>query len=171
MNAEQAHWHAQAASDFRVFRLLAGDSVIAACHPLHYLQMATEKLAKAYLWRQGTPPDASHLGLRECFGPLLNRPGREVDHVAKILGFGSRDGILKWYRAAVPRMNELSKLCPNNSNGGANVEYPWPHAGPTEHPAAFDFAFWRFLTADGPSAGRRFLLVIENAITRFDQIA
>ena len=47
MNSEQAHWIAQAASDYHAFRVLSGEPGIAICQPLHSLQMATEKLTKA----------------------------------------------------------------------------------------------------------------------------
>jgi hypothetical protein len=48
---EQAAFLAQASSDFRVFQILLSlDRVeVPACHPPHYLQMATEKLAKAIM--------------------------------------------------------------------------------------------------------------------------
>ena len=49
----------QADSDFSVFLLLQGHSSVAECHPLHYLQMATEKLAKAIRLRIS---DANHVG-------------------------------------------------------------------------------------------------------------
>ena len=41
----------QARSDFGVFQLLLEQDrdMVPACHPLHYLQMSTEKLAKAKL--------------------------------------------------------------------------------------------------------------------------
>ena len=32
------------------------------CHSLHHLQMVTEKIAKAYFWRSGSPPPKSHAG-------------------------------------------------------------------------------------------------------------
>ena len=37
----------QGHSDFAIYQLLALRGV-AVCHPLHYLQMACEKIAKAY---------------------------------------------------------------------------------------------------------------------------
>ena len=42
---------AQARSDWNVYRLLS-ESREPSCHALHYLQMATEKLAKAYRMRE-----------------------------------------------------------------------------------------------------------------------
>jgi hypothetical protein len=49
----------QAASDYRAFQLLLRDSrsEVPACHPLHYLQMSTEKIAKAAMIALGQRPD------------------------------------------------------------------------------------------------------------------
>ncbi len=60
MNKFQELWWEQAKSDHEAFVLLRKHS-IGQCHSLHYLQMVTEKIAKAYLWRKGAPPK-SHAG-------------------------------------------------------------------------------------------------------------
>ena len=57
MDAEQGLYLTQARSDFRALRTLKGAD---ACHQIHYLQMATEKLAKAYFWRAGKPLKKQH---------------------------------------------------------------------------------------------------------------
>jgi len=46
---EQEAFLAQASSDYEVFQILLDldRTVVPVCHPLHYLQMSTEKLAKA----------------------------------------------------------------------------------------------------------------------------
>lgn len=49
---------AQARSDFQVYRHLAQSPEFAVCHALHYLQMATEKLARAYRLRDSQSPVA-----------------------------------------------------------------------------------------------------------------
>jgi hypothetical protein len=61
MNRYQELWWRQSESDHAVFKLLRGQGP-AVCHTLHYLQMTTEKLAKAYFWRTGSPPQKSHIG-------------------------------------------------------------------------------------------------------------
>lgn len=45
----------------RAFTILLAQGVH-HCHLLHYLQMATEKIAKAYYWRSNSPPPLSHGG-------------------------------------------------------------------------------------------------------------
>src|SRR5205809_447099 len=62
MNDEQKLWWEQAKSDHTVLVLLRRRGVH-ECHVLHYLQMAAEKIAKAYLWRTGRAPLRSHVGL------------------------------------------------------------------------------------------------------------
>lgn len=57
MDAEQALYLAQARSDLRAYDLLEPAE---PCHRIHYLQMATEKLAKAYFWKQGHPLRKRH---------------------------------------------------------------------------------------------------------------
>ena len=42
----------QARSDWEIFRLLDSQRFCERCHCLHYLQMSTEKLAKAIMSRQ-----------------------------------------------------------------------------------------------------------------------
>jgi hypothetical protein len=50
----------QAHADFRAWELYEQhpEAVAAECHKLLFLQMACEKLCKAYLIRAGTPPEA-----------------------------------------------------------------------------------------------------------------
>ena len=52
MNPYQRVWWQQVQSDYSVLLLLRREGA-APCRQLHYLQMVTEKLAKAYLWRHG----------------------------------------------------------------------------------------------------------------------
>ena len=53
MNGAQKLWWEQAKSDHAAFICLRRAGVH-ECHMLHYLQMAAEKISKAYLWRSGT---------------------------------------------------------------------------------------------------------------------
>jgi hypothetical protein len=52
MNPSQELWWRQAESDHRLYVRLRGEKY-ETYHIPHYLQMATEKLSKAYLWRSG----------------------------------------------------------------------------------------------------------------------
>jgi hypothetical protein len=59
MNSFQRIWWEQVKSDYQIFALIRSRG-IAQCHSLHYLQMVTEKIAKAYFWRSGAPPQKGH---------------------------------------------------------------------------------------------------------------
>ena len=58
MNDAQELWLRQARSDHALFLQLRRTGAD-ECHLLHYLQMATEKLSKAYLWRSGHAPQGA----------------------------------------------------------------------------------------------------------------
>ncbi len=55
MTEPQRLFLVQARSDYDVFRLLREQprARVPECHPLHYLQMSTEKLGKAWDWGRG----------------------------------------------------------------------------------------------------------------------
>ena len=56
MNPNQEMFYFQALSDMRMFqrlRLMINGGIVEQCHGLHYLQMATEKLSKAYFLKSG----------------------------------------------------------------------------------------------------------------------
>ena len=73
----------QARSDFRTFRdLQKGNAPL--CHQAHYVQMATEKLAKAYLCPpDGEPPRPTHDALVKFLRVCIERP-----EIRRRLGFG-----------------------------------------------------------------------------------
>lgn len=58
--AWQVAFAREAASDLDVYELLCDQGSLPSCHRLHYLQMALEKMAKAYSWdpeqREGRSP-------------------------------------------------------------------------------------------------------------------
>lgn len=56
MNEKQRLYLVQAQSDWNVYQFLKSQPI---CHRLHYFQMCTEKLAKAYFWKN---PGAGNLG-------------------------------------------------------------------------------------------------------------
>lgn len=65
----------QAQSDYRVFREFRRRADIEICHKLHYLQMATEKLAKAFLSpHTGGAPPRVHTALARFLRMTMGRP-------------------------------------------------------------------------------------------------
>jgi len=168
MNEAQRLWWVQAKSDHEVFVLLRRQSAV-ECHLLHYLQMATEKIAKAYLWRIGGPPARSHVGFRRFMLALLDRNRRDMQRIAKMFGFARRKDMDAWVRQVSPLAHELQNLAPAESNDGPNPEYPWPHDSPAEYPAEYTFGLWDRL--QNAPRGRDLLKFIRNAIERFELYA
>ena len=168
MNNEQQLWWRQAQSDHAMFLQLrrAGAD---ECHLLHYLQMATEKLSKAYLWRSGHAPRRSHVGLVRFLRALLDRRAAELDRIAATLRFRRREDLDNWVRSAQPLAYALQNIAPAQAGEGPNPEYPWPHEAPVHCPVGHTFALWNQLTNTGP--GRKLIQFVEHAVASFDSYA
>src|SRR5439155_1098362 len=136
MNDAQKLWWEQAKSDHAVFVLLRRAGVH-ECHMLHYLQMTTEKVSKAYLWRSGVAPPLSHVGLMPFLQALLSRGlGRkERQRIAAVFDYPRPEDMAAWVRQVSPLAHQLQSLTPDLSNNGPNTEYPWPHEKPVSCPA------------------------------------
>lgn len=120
-------WHIafarQAHSDLAARDALLSIRSLPACHQLHYLQMACEKLAKAHLIAGGADP----LALQ-----------RSHAYVAKQLPIIARHFLARqtqnrpkrtWIIAAISRLaRQIELLAPAVDEAGrspANCEYPW----------------------------------------------
>src|SRR5438067_13529370 len=97
------------------------------CHMLHYLQMAAEKIGKAYLWRSGSAPTKSHVGLMRFLRALLGRKRAELQRIAETFEFARPRDMDAWVNQVAPLAYELQNLAPDMANDGPNPEYPWPH--------------------------------------------
>lgn len=167
MNRAQELWWSQARADHELFVQLRRLGVH-ECHLLHYLQMATEKLSKAYFWRSGQAPPKSHTGLVRFLKALLLRRG-DLDRIAAILGFGRREDLDHWVRGALTLAYSLQNLAPAEAGDGPNPEYSWPHDAPAESPIRHSFSLWIQLADTG--RGRKLMEVVQRAIARFDEYA
>ncbi len=163
MNQYQELWWKQSQSDYAAFLLLR-NSKYPACHQLHYLQMVTEKLAKAYFWRTGTPPPRVHSGFTQFMRSLGGVPSNRQAHIASTLDFKSFAALQTWMRMILPLMYDLEHLAPSLANNGPNPEYPWPHIAPAENPVGHTFAIWGRLNT---GQGRQLISVIGFAVDRF----
>lgn len=165
MNNYQELWWKQARSDHDVlvhFRLRGFNP----CHQLHYLQMATEKLAKAYFWRSGTAPPMSHVGIRQFLKRLGTAGSSERRRIAKVFDFNRFDDFQNWIHLVSPLAYELERLAPAFARGvGPNPEYPWPHVAPAVAPVSFSFGIWKELTETG--RGRQLQQAIDAAVEKF----
>ncbi len=167
MNRYQELWWQQAKSDHDVFLLLRKHG-IAKCHSLHYLQMVTEKLAKAYFWRSGSPPPKNHAGFGQFLRFLCQIRQNDRTRIAELFTFTRFNDFQKWVYAVLPTAYDLEHLAPTLANNGPNPEYPWPHQRPEFAPAHHDFAIWAPLTS---SRGRNLMRVIRIAVNRFPEYA
>ncbi len=166
MNAAQRLWWLQAQSDLGLFTRLRRTGV-APCHLLHYLQMATEKVSKAYFWRSGNPPPRSHTGFVRFLRALLGRrPPKELGRIAHTLGFRRFEDLDNWVVSIQPLAYALQNLAPAEAGNGPNPEYPWPHEAPVHWPAGYTFDLWTQLSDTGQ--GRKLMEFIGRAVKHFE---
>ena len=179
MNTRQQAFFRQALSDWDMYRGLAGahasmgDKALAwlrrklrlrpsprdwqakpVCHRLHYLQMATEKLAKAYF----TTLPKKHLGLMKLLAALATN-ARAVTP----LGFASLADLDAWVTSVAAVGDAVERLAPALAGAGPNAEYPWPPkaeiTAPVDHP--FQVEFFARLAAQAASGRPPFLDIVE----------
>ena len=169
MNAYQRLWWEQTCSDHSILILLRRRSA-RPCHQLHYLQMVTEKLGKAYFWRTGRPPRKSHASFVRFLQALDGRPDPDCTRIAELLGFARAHDFENWIPTITPLAYELERLAPSLAgDNGPNPEYPWPREAPEHAPVTFDFPVWSKLTETG--RGRQLLKVIDAAVVGFPKYA
>lgn len=168
MNEAQKLWWRQSQSDHALFVHWRRTGKVHECHLLHYLQMSTEKLGKAYLWRSGHAPPKRHTGFARFLRALLDRR-IELDRIATVLGFRRREDLDNWVRSVQTLAYSLQNIAPAEAGGGPNPEYPWPHEAPAHCPIDHTFALWTQLTNTGQ--GRKLMKFVEHAIARFDDYA
>lgn len=144
MKEEQRLFLVQSRSAYAIYWLLRADTSVHHCHPLHYLQMATELLAKASAWKN-SKPKKSHKALVAFLRNLSSNSKAQTQ-----LGFeGYNDNWKQQIRKLVRIAEELERLAPNLSDG-PNPEYPWPAEAPTNAPVEYDFPIWKELTETAP---------------------
>ena len=167
VNPPQRLWWEQACSDHAILGLLRVNNA-APCHQLHYLQMVSEKLAKAHSWSGGQPPAKSHRGFVSFLRAIRNRSRSDRLRIASLLGSRGIKQFDSDIDRVLPLAHALQQLAPALAGDhGPNPEYPWPTAWPTHAPASHRFDVWDQLndTADG----RSLLRLIDHAVPTFPQ--
>ena len=128
----------QAKADLAARETLQDNSRLPRCEELHCLQMAVEKLAKAYQLAAGTigPNEVrrSHAYAEKALPGLYREAMRAR---------GAR-GVRRWEMEAVRRLaRQMDLLHPAVDDGGArpdNTEYPWEDgSGAVQTPAEWKF--------------------------------
>ncbi len=155
----------QARSDWEIYVVLeAHPTSLPRCHALHHLQMACEKIAKAYRLRdtQCSPSEVMrfHTGVDKFINLWFASP------TAAVL-YAGRSSQHRYARTECQRIaREIEGLAPAAYRQGtpANVEYPWADNGAAVAPCAYSFPETRLLVTP---AGRHFLKVMKLAIDRF----
>jgi hypothetical protein len=115
----------QAWSDWQIYKHLARSEKVPRCHSLHYLQMACEKLGKAYrLRRRDADVDANvtrHVGFTKFVNEFLRSPAIMADYIGRAAQH--REVCIR--ASAIAR--EIEKLAPaiDRAHSPENAEYPW----------------------------------------------
>ncbi|HVX86692.1 MAG TPA: hypothetical protein VH253_18055 [Phycisphaerae bacterium] len=128
----------QARSDFYARGVLNRQRV-EYCHQLHYLQMASEKLAKGFLTAESSsqPPLLTHAAFVRCLQVMKGRPD-----VRRLLNFSSGRAFVEYVESLLPLAEQVQRLAPSYAGlRGPNPEYPWQSTaqGSVVAPAEFDF--------------------------------
>jgi hypothetical protein len=159
MNPQQAAFLRQARSDWEMFQLFRQRQPV--CHQLHFLQMATEKLAKAYLWGTRTPPRIAHASLVQ-FLRLVAHKG----DVSAALEFHDQRNFHAWISSTIPLAAQVENLAPQLAGEGPNPEYPFPRTKPTIAPIDHDFSLAQDLSKH---KGKTFIHSIGRLLETFPQ--
>jgi len=138
-------WHdaflRQAGSDESVRRRL-NDSTTEYSHRLHYLQMVTEKLAKAFLVRptDADAPPTSH----KVFVRFL-RTLKGLSHLQRQLGYNDVAVFRRFVDSLLDLADSIQRLAPNEAHlTQPNPEYPWRDLATGEVVAPVDYDFPQF---------------------------
>jgi hypothetical protein len=168
MSAEREVWGdayaRQGRSDWSAYIQL-GRLHIERCHRLHFLQMACEKIAKAYRFRYtATAAEgllSRHTGFARFMNAFLLSP--------TIAGeFRGKTAALQSLRARVRVIaQEVERLAPAvaRENSPSNAEYPWEHEGRVVVPCDFEFPNLSFLEE---ASGRTFLNLVSRAVRDYE---
>ena len=152
----------QARSENEVRRRLAA-SDLPECHELHYLQMVTEKLAKAYQPEaaDGGPPAPTHV----AFVKLLRSVGRSSS-MARVMGFDGTRRFRLHVEGLLPLAARVEALAPAAAGfNQPNPEYPW--RGDPRHPPVAP-ADHRFALASPQQVDR--LVTLVEALLEMDEV-
>lgn len=166
---------AQARSDWRVYQHLAeqrdpGDArypLFPRCHAWQHLQMATEKIAKAYRIRD-TDADPDKLATRHPgFVEFVNAFFSSEAIRAEYKGRDAQRESLRKAAEAVAR--EIEKLAPaiDKLSTPENAEYPWERSGKVFVPVDYTYPTLDVLRTPG---GRSTLNLVARAFEDYETL-
>ncbi|HVS70412.1 MAG TPA: hypothetical protein VHQ47_04070 [Phycisphaerae bacterium] len=112
------------------------------CHQLHYLQMATEKLAKGMRANDVNrdPPEFTHAAFVNGLRAI-----RRLPHMWRRLGFKDDAHFAAFINSLLPLAGRVERLAPAFAGKrNPNAEYPWAPASGQHAIAPADFTFPEF---------------------------
>lgn len=159
----------QGRSDWALYKHLTGlaKPSFPQCHALHYLQMATEKIAKAYRLRD-TAGDVDelvkhHTGFVEFVNAFFRSPAIRQE-------YNGQDAALRTLQKnAVLLAQEIENLAPaiDRQARPENAEYPWQRDDAVVAPCQFTFPNLGMLHQTG---GRAVMNLVERAFREFETL-
>ena len=127
-------YFAQALSDYTTFRLLREQNA-PICQYLHYLQMATEKLAKGFKTSPGAGPhEKTHQALVSFM-----RLSRGLPAVRQASGLANISAYAAFIDSLLPLARTIEGLAPDEAGDSPNPEYPWEFHGGVTAPVEYAF--------------------------------
>ncbi len=156
----------QGASDLRVYKQWLAVNGVPVCHKLHYLQMACEKLAKAYLLRYSSASEESLRTSHVAFPSFIEAyyASARVRH-----SYIGRTAQLKSVKRGLRNIaREIEKLAPavDRKQTPSNAEYPWESHGRVIAPCDYSFpnlsSLWLY---KGTGTGMELRKVVEDALS------
>jgi hypothetical protein len=129
----------QGGSDFAMYQRLSAMPEVEVCHPLHYLQMAGEKIAKAYRFRDTDTPDerltTEHVAFSQFIESYLGSPEMKQRYA------GKHEKLREIVKLARKLARAIEKLTPAGEREAspANAEYPWLEDGRVITPCEFAY--------------------------------
>lgn len=158
-----AFWE-QAQSDWKAYRAIQS-LPLDDCHALHYLQMTTEKLAKAMLLARGTDISEvrySHKGFLRFLQLAARHPALPRQFNMPVRQF------LEYVRSTLPLAGAIEHLAPALAQDGPNSEYPWQETtGTIRIPASYQFSASAQLKQPN---GRKLLRLTQALLEQFESL-
>lgn len=157
----------QSQSDFDIFLLFHDSDNYALCHAMHYLQMAGEKIAKAYRFRDTATSTnsllTSHMAFSKFFSSFL-----KSNRIKSM--YRNRDAQLQIVIKDCKKLAEkVEKLAPAVDRSGApdNAEYPWSAGNQIFVPCEYSYPN---LTLLKEPSGRTFIQLLKISIQEFEEL-
>ena len=125
----------QARADYAVFKVLLATPNMPLCQKLHYLQMATEKLAKGLM----TAPGAGEYGHTHDALVRFMQVARTRAEVRQVCRYSNARAFSLYVESLLPVAQQIENLSPEGIPH-PNPEYPWVDgAGQLVSPLDYSF--------------------------------